>query len=283
MTNLFAGTGTDPAFSLLKSNPAYADIKSECERLWSIFHPIAESNFADQFPHKFHDSFWELYLGAFLKEQHQAKRGTESSNERAPDFMVPGTPTIYVEATNASRGCSQNKVPSIATCDSDDNSEPSYAPVNECVIRITAKLEEKATANDAEEYGRDHPYIIAINLPFPEAWVGEDVPLSARAMLGIGGRLITQDGNEPWKSVGTSQPFLQKKNKSKVKTTAFCNSAYAHIAALVVASVNPFSSCYKRPAIEVLHNPNATNPLKRGWLGLGTEYWVEGGKLCHTP
>lgn len=197
--------------------------------------------------------------------------------------MVPDPPTIYVEATNVSRGCNENKVPSIATCYSDDNSEPFPAPINECVLRITQRLRDKADSNDAKIYGATNPYIIAINLPFPEAWVGEDVPLSARAMLGIGGPLIIQDGNDPWKSVGTSQPFLQKKNKSKVKTTAFCNSEYAHIAAMVVASVNPFSSCYKRPAIEVLHNPNASKPLERGWLGLGTEYWVEGGKLCHTP
>jgi hypothetical protein len=278
MTDLFAGSGSDPEFQAVKSNQRFADVRSECERLWSIFHPLADSNFVDQFSRDFRARFWELYIGSFLKERHQAVKAAKSGSA-APDFMVPGTPAIFVEATNASRGSGPDSVPRYADNDEDDN----RVPVEECVLRITSRLNSKALSNDAKQLGSRHPYIVAVNLPFPEAWVASNPPLAAQATLGVGGLLMVQESSDVWKSVAAPSPLQEKRSGSTIKTTSFCTAQLEHIAALVVASVNPFSSSYADPAIEVLHNPRATTPLPRGWLGLGIEYWVEGGKLSRAP
>lgn len=275
MTDLFVGSGSDPEFEAVRSDPHFTDIRSECDRLWTIFHPLADSNFVDQFSRDFRARFWELYIGSLLKGRHQAIK----SGSAGPDFKVPGTPTIFIEATNASRGSGPDSVPHYVDNDEDD----SRVPFEECVLRITSKLNSKALSNDAKQIGSTHPYIIAINLPFPEAWIASNPPLAAQATLGVGGLLMVQESSEAWKSVAAPRPLQEKRNKSSIMTTSFCTTQLEHIAALVVASVNPFSSSYPDPAIELLHNPRAINPLPRGWLGLGIEYWVEEGKLCRAP
>lgn len=278
MTNLFTGNGSDLEFHAVRSDQTLKDVRNECERLWAAFHPLADSNFVDQFSRDFRARFWELYLGAFLQERHQAVRAVKSGSA-GPDFKLPGPPTIFVEATNASRGNGPDAVPHFADSDDDDCN----VPFEECVLRITSKLEAKALSNDAKHHGSTYPYIIAVNLPFPEAWVGDVLPLAAQATLGAGGLLIVQDSSEAWRSVAFPRPKQPRQKGPSIETTAFCTTKLAHIAALVVASVNPFSSSYANPAIEVLHNPKALNPLPRGWLGLGTEYWVEGRQLCRKP
>ena len=64
-----------------------------------------------------------------------------------------------------------------------------------------------------------------------------------------------------------------------MSTTNFLSAEYKHICAIIVASVNPFSSAYEDPAIEVLHNPTASQKLPPGWVPFGTEYWLEGDQL----
>lgn len=278
MTDLFAGSGSDPEFLAVKSNQCFADVRNECERLWAIFHPLADPNFVDQFSRDFRARFWELYIGSFLRERHQAVKAVKAGSA-GPDFKVPGPPAIFVEATNASRGSGPDSVPRYSGNDEDD----SRVPFEECVLRITSKLNSKALSNNARLLGSEHPYIIAVNLPFPEAWVASNPPLAAQATLGVGSLLIVQESSEAWKTVAAPRPLQDKRSGSAIKTTSFCTTQFEHIAALVVASVNPFSSSYADPAIEVLHNPRATTPLPRGWLGLGAEYWVEGGILSRAP
>lgn len=271
MTNLFEGNGTDPQYLAVRSDPSLAWVRSECERLWADFHPLADPNFVEEFSCDFMARFWELYLGVFLRKQHPAVRSQSSG----PDFEVPGPPSIFVEATTASRGDGSNSVPHLVGSDSDESS----VPPKECVLRITSKLRDKAKLNDAERLGKSSPYLIAVNLLFREAWVGHDLPLAAQATLGVGSLSMIFESSWASQTVAASKPLHQKQQGTSVETTAFCNTSHEHISALVVAYVNPFSSTYENPIVEFLHNPYALNPLARGWLGLGTEYWVEGGKL----
>ncbi len=253
MCKLFDGDGKDFRFVAIRDQAQFDDIRSECERLWRSYsnhNPrLYDRNFIDEFSRNFHDRFWEMYLGVQLLMRYPDVKSAGSG----PDFAVSGTnSSIYFEATVASRGEGTDAVPDITHRTDDDSS----VPFEECVLRITSSLREKAKKNDAENRAKQGPYVVAVNLPFPEAWLCGSPPLAAMAVLGLGASVE------------------KKETGSLVSTTAFQCPEYDHISALLVASVNPFSSAYERPAIEVLHNPRATRPLPRAWFRMGTEYWV---------
>ena len=144
----------------------------------------------------------------------------------------------------------------------------------------TAALKEKSEANRARVFAKKGAYIVAVNLPFPEAWLCGDPPLSAQAVLGCGGMSFEAvslgGGSYDYRNPSVSYiPCVQKNNRAEVGTIGFHDSQYKHVSGLLVASGNPFDSIkYDRPAIEFLHNPKATNPLPRKWLPVGNEYWV---------
>lgn len=270
MCRLFDGDGKDSLFVAIRDEARFADIRLECERLWCSYsnhNPrLHDRNFVDGFSRKFHDRFWEMYLGVQLLMRYPDVESAGSG----PDFVVSGT--ICVEATVASRGEGTDAVPDITRRTDEDNSS---VPFKECVLRITSSLREKAKKNDAENRAKQGSYVVAVNLPFPEAWLCGSPPLATMAALGLGGSYVRWgDDKKPEEFFGSMPSVEKKKTGSPVSTTAFQSPEYDHVSALLVASVNPFSSAYERPAIEVLHNPRATKPLPRAWLRMGNEYWV---------
>lgn len=268
MVDLFSGMGANRNYVAVRDQPRFADIRQECQRLWNLYEPLAPSNFVDQFSRDFDSRFWEMDLGATLLKYYP--RLTSSS--AGPDFIELGPPRVAVEATVATRGEGPDAVPDITLRTDDDDS----VPFNECVLRLTAALRTKATANSAVQQATLGPYVVAVNMPYPEAWLCGVPPISAMAMLGCSGvttNLATgvQTASAQWS--------ILKRSDQPVPTIAFFADEYVHISALLVASMSPFSSAYPTPAIELLHNPRCRTPLPRGWLPVGNEYWVDGEML----
>lgn len=265
MPDLFSGKGKCPTYVAVRDEPNVQDVRAECERLWGLYRRLAASPFIDQFSRSFDTRFWEMYLGTRLLEHYPAL----TSASAGPDFVVPGPPRVAVEATVAGRGKGPDAVPDIALRTSDDDS----VPIAACAMRVTSAVGTKAKANEAELEAALGPYVVAVNLPYPEPWLCDVPPLSAVAMLGCGGVTINLTTGV---NTASAQPCLIKQNGAPVSTELFLDEQYAHISALVLAHVSPFSSTYSRPAVELLHNPRCNNRLPKGWLPFGCEYWVEG-------
>lgn len=267
MRKLFSGGGKDACFLAIRDQNRWSAIRTECERLWDYYRELAPQGFIDHFSQNFRGHFWEMYLGALLRTHHPNLKVPKDG----PDFSIPsGDSPIFVEATSVSRGNTKDAVPDISTRSDDDDT----VPFRELALRITASLKEKSEANRAKHFAKEGAYVVAVNLPFREAWLCGTPPLSAQAALGLGGQsFVRQDGE--MKSFVSYIPSIQKKETpAEVATTAFRSSQYTHVSALLIALVNPFSSCYDHPAMELLHNPNAAIPLPLGWLPVGCEYWV---------
>ncbi|WP_211665462.1 hypothetical protein [Leucothrix arctica] len=196
--------------------------------------------------------------------------------DNGPDFNLDiNGQKVFVEAAVASRGTTEDKIPDIGQYD--ETREP-LVPFKELALRVTAKLKDKAEANNARENAKEGPYIIAINLPYKEAWLCSSPPLAAQAALGVKGQLI--EFNEHGVSSSfTHNPNISRSTGALVPTEYFLRDEFSHISALIVASVNPFSTSYSSPSLELLHNPKATKPIDRGLITLGREYWVESGVL----
>lgn len=271
MSGLFNGDGNDPAFLALRDEDSYAKERAECERLWLPFKEIREKDFTHEFSRNFQHRFWEMWLGAQLNEL----SGKVARQSSGPDFEVKSEPIVHVEASVVERGKGNSRVPKPSERDDDDDS----VLFRECVLRITEKLQEKRKRNNAEQIGNAHPYILAVNLPFPEAWVSSTPPLAAQAFLGAGGHYAVKQSDGSWQGAIAWKPNLENHNKSKVETTAFLDGTYRWVSAIIIASVNVLSSCYPNPALELLHNPTAIHPVPRGWFRFGHEYWLEDGAL----
>ena len=276
-STLFSGEGKDEAFLAVRDNRCNADIQVECERLWNSYKELARPNFVNRFSQDFRACFWEMYLGLLLRPYYPEVKVLESG----PDFCIPQKDTtIFVEATTASRGKGMDAVPDISVRSDDDDT----VPINECILRVTSSLQNKATANRAKDHAKKGPYVIAINLLFSEAnWLGGPTPLSAKATLGVGDLFFTMGDNDGRDGRFTNRiSSILKKSGNKVAPTAFQCPDYDHVSALLVASINRFSSSYDDPPMELLHNPRATKPLPREWLPMGTECWFEGNSLRNS-
>lgn len=268
--DLFSGPGSDPKFLAARDIPELVRVRRECERLWQIHRPHATPNFVSEFSLHFDDKFWEMYLGARLALRYPDIQYPKSG----PDFVFEGPPPVAVEATVASTGKGLDAVPELD--DADDDDSEGLVPFDQCILRITEALYRKSRANAAEKEAEKGSYVVAINLPYPQAWLCGVPPMSALATLGAGGVTIDlSDG----RLIVSANPAIKKLSGSPVSTTNFLSVEYKHISAIIVASVNPFSSAYEDPAIEVLHNPTASQKLPPGWVPFGTEYWLEGDQL----
>lgn len=270
---LFSGKGSDARFCDVRDNELFLDVRNRCLNLWQHFEPLADKKFKQQFSESFDSCFWEMYLGSYLSNKYP---GAISSKNNGPDFNLDiNGQKIFVEAAVASRGTTSDKIPDISKYD--ETREP-LVPFKELVLRVTAKLKDKAEANNAREHAKEGPYIIAINLPYIEAWLCPSPPLAAQAALGVSGQLI--EFNEHGASSSfTHNPNISRSTGALVPTEYFLRDDFSHISALIVASVNPFSTSYSSPSLELLHNPKATKPIGRGLITFGREYWVESGVL----
>lgn len=276
MSELFSSGGTDPLYLAVKDKQHFKDIREECERLWSRYRFLAEANHLDEFSKHFSERFWEMYLGVNLAIRYpQIERYVpQAKSEPAPDFKVGN---VVIEATVAERGNTDEAIPDISKRDFEDDDDS--VPFQQCQLRLTSKVRSKSQANDLPNIGRSNPIIIAVNLPYPEVWIGHNPPITATSFLGMGNLLIAKQTDGTWESYTTIHKTIERvghtKKNSPVSAIQFGDKSYEHISAVLAASVNPFSSSYTNPSIELLHNPNALHSLPKGWLKMGKEYWLE--------
>ena len=176
MRKLFSGGGTDACFLAIRDQNRLSAIRTECERLWDYYRELASQGFIDQFSQDFRGHFWEMYLGVLLRTHHPDLKVPKDG----PDFFIPsGDSPIFIEATSVSHGNTKDAVPDISTRSDDDDT----VPFRELALRITASLKEKSEANRTKYFAKEAAYVVAVNLPFPEAWLCDPDPLSAHAVL----------------------------------------------------------------------------------------------------
>lgn len=285
MSKLFSLIGTDIYFKAIRNEERNLDLKRECEALWEKFSSIAEKDFICEFSSKFHERFWEMYLGVKLLNLYPDQvNSLKNVKGPKPDFLVGcQEKQVVVEATFASRGEDGNpdQIPDITKrTDKDDNS----VPFQQCVLRLINAVQVKAFKNNLPEYGKTKPVIIAVNMPFPEVWTNAEPPLVAQAFLGANFLYFQEQSDGTWQRKISPQRVIEKSNakKTPVPVNLFFDSKYQHISAVLFASIRLFSSTYKTPSFELLHNPLATHKLKEGWFPLGSEYQFVKNTLKRT-
>ncbi len=274
---------SDLIYIALRGYPHLADCRSHVEELWRRFAPLADPRFEQKIAVQFHPWYWEMYLGCLIQN---ADLSPISLGGRGPDFFVklPSGKHFYIEARAPGPGTTEDAVP---------EPEPFRSliagdvPVEKIVLRIRSAIEDKF-----KFYGKylkenfmhaDDPYVIAINPGIIEkAQIDEDPPFILQSVFPIGNLMDTFDRNDPeFRDIRYGTRWvINKKKGSPVRTDVFLDSTYSGISAVLFS--NAYALALPRPTgteVVLVHNPKARNPIERGMLKVGREYWLEGDRL----
>lgn len=254
---------------------------------WYFDLGLADKNFVTDFPINTRQRWWELETAWFL---HNC--GYILSKEKAgSDFLCKRDNIAFeVEAVAPTPGKEghPNFVPEI--------SHTSNLRERERIelLRLTSVIYEKAKkrVRDIEKGYSDPslPFLIALSpADIPSTFSGWDMPAALKAVYPIGGQYYTIDPetgqflSRKWQS----RPQLDKSTFSQepISTQVFCpgcgTEPYPQVSALLYSNLNiwvhgyPYSPNNHQKQFVLIHNGNCINPVQKGSIHAGSEYWLE--------
>jgi type I restriction enzyme S subunit len=257
------------------------DDKKNIEHMWSLYEPYADKNFLQEVRKDFHPRFWEMYLGFSLinqgvsLEQYDKRQG-------GPDLLILSDEKlkVWLEAVAPTAGRSANAVPEIEFGDIPDE----QIKLRYCSV-IDKKYKKYYDYTQKKIISEDDCYVIAVNCrAIPSASKEIDIPRIVRCVLPFGNEVIEIDIDslEVLDVHHQYQGASYNESGSPVSTNIFLNSDYDVISAILFSNVDALNyPNYPGNDFVLIHNPIAKNPLPRGFIELGREYWVENSTLKH--
>lgn len=274
-----ANAPTDPAYIAVRDREHFADVRAHLRSLWMRFHAHAGPRFLERLGQQFHQQYWEMRLGCVLLD---LGFRLAAAQPKGPDFdaSTPDGVRIYIEAVTAGPGQGPDAVP-----------EPKYGspvaehyPTNQVLLRVRTAIAEKTDQRGAFLQAGlldvTVPYVVAINIGgIPRAFVNKTPPTLVQACLGIGPAVVMFDPN------GTHDVFLSlrdaipKASGSNVDTQIFLSPSYSWLSGALLSDVSAFRLPIGAGEFQFLHNPGADHRLPRGWFPVGSEHWLEDGRI----
>lgn len=275
---------TDPAYVELRDNPYRHAARAKVEKLWAEFEPYADPHFRSQARIQFIPRFWEMYLNSALTRQGFEREARPTG--RGPDFLfrAPGGERVWIEAVAPTPGTGADRL----------EYRSGFVPENHVLLRIRVAIEEKARKRNwyvrAGKIDAKDPFVIAINCaslgrpPVPLLDVS-DPPWILQAVFPIGPPCV-EVPIDPATLVDTlaetysSRYALIKRSGSTVSTDVFMNTEYAGISAVVYSATDHLCiPAHHGEEFRVVHNPEATRPISRTFLSIGTQYWCQDNEI----
>jgi hypothetical protein len=108
------------------------------------------------------------------------------------------------------------------------------------------------------------------------------VPRIIRSVLPFGSEAfrIDRDTMEVVDRGFEYRPTVTKRKGAPVAVDIFADETHSMISALLASCADEINRPVQAGADFVLiHNPHAAQPLPRGWLSIGREYWIDGQTL----
>ncbi len=281
ITNLFSTDmeAVDPLYEKFRSREDLANHRAVLEELWCKYTKLADSHFLSQAVRQFLPRFWEMKLGCVLMDYlpHVEKVG-----EKGPDFKcrLRNGLVTYVEATCPGAGDAGNKVKDI------ESDSAGWVPVDEVVLRLTSVFEQKHRIYrkyiKERVVGETDPFVIAISgCGVPHTSLDSDPPYIVRALFPLGSPYVSVDpkgGGVVGQGYSLQREIQKAHTGAIVRKDMFFDTAYSGISAVIYSQLHPyfiFDSTMQH--LKIVHNPKARNPVPRGFLPTGFEYWYEDG------
>lgn len=271
------------------NNPQSIAYRQELNRVCNEFldSGLADSKFVKELTSGQDSKFWACISEALLADRLRDKVIPErSSIGEGPDFLVmDDNRKVWIEVI-CPEPC---EIPSDWL-----NHEEGVIefPHNDILLRWTAAIKEKAeklignadgtikgyiqtgvvAANDA--------YVIAVNGcqlrsgPFSALLGISQFPFAAEAVFAFG-PLQLKINKETLKVIERGhqhRPNIINKNEAEVPTYTFLDPRFNPISAIWAVDINGGSVIGNGEPMSVIHNPNALNPVSKGFLPADSEY-----------
>jgi hypothetical protein len=271
----------DENYLVLRDSKRFSNLKEFCEDLWLKFKPYADDSFKREIANQFYPRYWEMYLGCALIDL--GFELVQKKSDKGPDLHLRVEQSdLWIEATLPDKGKGVDAVPVL-----EEHFRFDPIPEDKIILRFTNSISVKS--QKLMKYLKDgivmsnDLFIIAINgcmIPFLDFY--GDIPYVVKSVFPLGDLVVTIDIN---KLVTTDTRYkyreeIIKESGSAVSTSSFIDHDLSAISGVIFSNADIWS----RPQVTGLdftfiHNHLARNPVKKGWLGAGKEYWLKEGYL----
>ncbi len=276
---------SDPVYRNICNRRGEIDeINRNMAKWWPKIECYLDKNFKQEIRNNTQSRLWEFWLCAFFIDK--GKDLIEKQSDSGPDFCIKASngKKVWVEAISVNEGITEDKVETV------EDKKASWVDEPGGILRLRSAIEEKH--NKYLKYLEkglieiDQPYVIAIDLTkisYVDARIDPFHPIIVNAVYGKGSPYVSIDRD---RNIITgygykSRKEITKKSGNVVKTDIFSAKEYAGISA-VFTSYFPFipkNTEVLGNNMVFLHNHIAENPLDRGWLKHGKEYYVISGEF----
>jgi type I restriction enzyme S subunit len=261
------------------------EAKDFVNQLWLRTADYVDLGFLTEASKQFHPRFWEMYLVAALLEHGfpVITRKERKFQGKGPDIQI-GCVHAWIEAIAVSGGTTSEAVPEL-------NSETKFAtnvPQDKIKLRLTTAIQKKY-----EKYRDNYlkkgivkqgePFIIALNAALvPHLQIIElSVPWIVKAVFPVGHEALrfNRDSRSVLEPYHIHQDYIVKGNGIRIPTTFFQQAELKGISAILYSTAHAFGYKQLGHDFKLVHNPQASVPLPKGFLKVGTEYWIEDDQL----
>jgi hypothetical protein len=257
-----------------------------CDDLWNDFEALASDHFLAEFPYRFHQRWFEMYLAVALL---RAGLDIEYPPKASPDVRVKLAEgrSLWIEAVAPTGG---------AECNPDRVVEPPrtkgepvgyYVPTEQVTLRVSGALLDKAkqlrTYRENGVIGPNDQAIVAINVSLiPHAFYDAET-YGVAAAYGVGPRYVVID-RDTGKAVDSGYRYrseLLRSSGSSVDVAPFLHSGFEHVTGALISPANAAARLVPLGHdFMLLPNPRAAPPHVVGQIPLGREWRlreVDGG------
>lgn len=256
------------------------DIRDLVDSLWARYQPYCgDPDFVARVRREFVPLTWQMYVGVCLLE---AGLTLEKSDAEGPDhkISVDGR-RIWVECRAVGPG--EGKNAAIRTYGNADQ-QGAYRPPPDDKLepRITGAIWDKVQKHrewvDAGIVAPEDPYIIAVYTgTIPDADEEIIFPRIVNLMYGLDGIgwEYEVDSEKPVETVPLYRSSIDRPGKQPISRRGFVDPELTLVSAAIVSNHGAY-----RPAralgrdLVTVHNLAAANPIPRGLIRLGREYWA---------
>lgn len=271
----------DKLYVSLRDDPDLREQKARIEEMWRLFQKYADPHFRQEIALQFHPRFWEMYLTCiFLENRHNV----QSNKGAGPDLKVhlSSNKLCWVEAIAPGPGNTDDTV-------EEPHSDGGWVPDAKIVLRLRSAIETKFQSYNKYIQNKiiqqNDSYVSAINPRKIGFTVADcDPPRIIQAVFPIGTSYV-EINTKTRKIVSegyTSRYELKKISGKSVRTDVFLSDNYIGLSAVAFSNIRAHDFPQEVGSdLMVVHNPKAQNPIPRGWLTLGREYWFENSRIWY--
>jgi hypothetical protein len=274
--------GADPWY-LASARPAHKGsqrARQNCDDLWRDFEPFASGHFLAEFPYRYHQRWFEMYLTVALL---RAGIQLECPETGAPDIraVIDGR-IVWIEATAPTGGAESNPDRVVETRPTDPSQESvAYrVPTENVILRVSGALRDKSIKireyRDESIIGPDDCALIAINICGIPHGFYDPVKYALGATYGVGNQYVTIDPttHQTVDSGWQYRAAIPRSSGSPVDVSPFLRPGLEHVGGAIVGSLNS-ANCDHPIGRDFIQLPNqfATRPYPQGRIKMGRE-WV---------